>query len=120
MKIFDINNIQLKIQSPGMSVSASLEGLLTRHIEKLGKTYPRIKKCEMLLRELKKKHDRNCMIEAKLFVPGNVLFAKDEEESFELAAKNMFEDLHDQLQRFKEKLQEKNSDVKRELSIKKI
>src|SRR3990172_3503196 len=108
MKSFDVNNIQLKIQSPGMSIPASLEDYLIRHIEKLGKTFSRIKKCEMLLRKLNKKHDRNCMIEAKLFIPGTMLFAKDEEESFELAAKQMFDDLRDQLQRCKERMQEKN------------
>jgi putative sigma-54 modulation protein len=111
MKTFDVDNIQLKIQSPGMSIPSSLEEYLFRHIEKLGKTFSRIRKCEMLLRELNKKHDRNCMIEAKLFIPGTILFAKDEEGNFELAAKKMFDDLHDQLLRYKERIQEKNADI---------
>jgi ribosome-associated translation inhibitor RaiA len=52
------------------------------------------------------------MIEAKLFIPGTMLFAKEEEDSFELAAKKTFDALRDQLVHYKERLQEKIADVK--------
>ena len=110
MKTFDVNNIQLKIQSPGMTVPASLENFLIAHIEKLGKIFPRIKKCETLLREQKDSRNKTCKIEAKLFIPRTMLFAADEADNFEFAAKNMFDDLRDQLLRYKEKVQKKNND----------
>ena len=65
MKIFDVNDIQLKIQSPGLVVDEVLEYYLLSHIEKLGKTFTRIniKKCELLLKEEKNGNRKNCLAE---------------------------------------------------------
>ena len=109
MKTFDVNNIQLSIQSPGMVVDDKLENYLVSHIEKLGKTFSRIKKCELLLREEKNGKKMNCMAEAKLFVPGHILFARSQEDNFKIASKNVFEELRDQLLKVKEKFADKRA-----------
>jgi ribosomal subunit interface protein len=109
MKTFDVNNMQLKIQSPGMVLDDALETYLVSHLEKLGKTFPRIKKCEMLLREEKNGSKKNCLAEGKLFVPGHFLFASSQEDNFKIAAKNMFGDLRDQLLKVKERFADKSA-----------
>jgi len=109
MKTFDVNDIQLKIQSPGITVNEELENYLVTHIEKLGKTFPRIKKCELVLREEKNGSKKNCLAEAKLFVPGNILFARSQEDNFRLASKNMFDDLREQVVKVKERFEKKKT-----------
>jgi ribosomal subunit interface protein len=73
-------------------------------IEKLGKTYGRIERCEMMLRDEKSMDKKNCGVEVKLFVPGNVLFASAKSENFHQASKSVFEDLNNQLLKIKGKL----------------
>ena len=107
MKTFDINNIQLKIQSPDVHVNEELNTYILGQIEKLGKTFSRIERCEMMLKAEKNSKNQNCQIEGKLFVPGQVLFASSKSDHFRMAAKMMFEDLHDQLYSFKEKMTDK-------------
>ena len=114
MKTFDINNIQLQIQSPGINVDTTLENFLISHIEKLGKAFSNITKCEVVLKEQKDSKGKNCLVEAMLFIPGSMLFSKEHEDNFHLAAKGVFEDLHDQLMKAKEKMQNKHAEVKEE------
>ena len=76
MKTFDVNNIQMKIQSPGIELGGVLEDYLINQIEKLGKIFPRIKKCEILFREEKNNKMKKFVVEAKLFVPENIHFSK--------------------------------------------
>jgi ribosomal subunit interface protein len=112
MKTFDINTIQLQIQSPGITVSEDLENHLISQIEKLGKIFPRIKKCEILLRNENESHNRNCVAEAKLFIPGNLFFSKEQEENFTIASNKVFDDLHDQIYKVKDKMKDVRKKVK--------
>lgn len=82
MKTFDINNIQLKVQSPGTVVSIDLEKYIINQVEKLGKTFSRIKKCEMLLKVERNGRNKNFMVETKLFAPDTILFSKENEDNF--------------------------------------
>jgi ribosomal subunit interface protein len=104
MKTFDINKIQLKIQSPNITVNGEFNDYILGQIEKLGKTYSRIERCEMMLKDEKSDNKKNCSVEAKIFVPGNVLFASDKNENFRQASKAVFEDLNNQLLKFKGKI----------------
>jgi putative sigma-54 modulation protein len=104
MKNFDVNGIQLKIQSPGTEINDALNDYIIGHIEKLGKIYGRIIKCEMVLSDEKSGIKKGSKAEVKLFLPGNVLFASGQEESFHVASKNVFADLEKQLRKFKEKI----------------
>jgi ribosomal subunit interface protein len=104
MKAFDINNIQLKVQSPGVELDDELSNFIIRSLEKLGKTFGNITGCEMMLKNEKDSKKMDCEVEAKIFVPGNVLFASAKNSSFRLASGLVFDDLHDQLYKYKEKL----------------
>lgn len=106
MKTFDVNNIQLTIQSPGIDVSENLREFLIQQIEKLGKLNPRMKKCEIILHNEKNDKLKNCVLEAKIFVPENMFFSKSQDVSYQLAARKVFEDLHEQLFKLKESLEE--------------
>lgn len=107
MKTFDVNNIQIEIQSPGMTVDAALENTLISHIEKLGKIFPRINKCELILRVEKDSTRKICFAEANLFLPSHVLFARSREVDFETATQKLFHELHEQLVKVKEKFEKK-------------
>jgi ribosomal subunit interface protein len=104
MKAFDVNNIQLKIQSPGVELNEELSDLIIRQLEKLGKTFGNITGCEMMLKNEKDSKKKDCEVEAKIFVPGNMLFASAKDSNFRLASGMVFDDLHDQLYKYKEKL----------------
>ncbi len=103
MKKFDINNIQLTIQSPHINTHDEVNDYLISRIEKAGNTFAHIEKCEVVLRIDNNHKNKECEVDVKLFVPGNVLFAKEKESNFLLAAKNVFDDLQHQLQKIKEK-----------------
>lgn len=107
MKTFNVNAIQLRIQSIGFDTGKELEDIIINEIEKLGKYFSRIKKCEVILKKEKDERNQGYIAEAKLFVPLNVLFAETRSTNFTLATKRMFDDLNDQLLRYKEKLTEK-------------
>jgi len=104
MKAFDVDNMQLKIQSPGVELDEELSSLIIRRLEKLGKTFGNITGCEMMLQYEKDSRKQDCEVEAKIFVPGNVLFASAKNTSFRIASGMVFDDLHDQLYKYKEKL----------------
>ena len=108
MKTFDINKIQLTIQSPGIVIDEKLQNYLISKIDKLGRTYLRIKKCELVLRLEKNSQNKNFITEGKLFVPRNILFAKQRDVNFKIASRKMFDDLFDQLLKHKEKRQKNN------------
>jgi ribosomal subunit interface protein len=107
---FDINNIQLKIQSPHVTINEELNDYIILQIEKLGKLFHRIERCEAML--LTRKNDQKdvCEMEVKIFVPGKVLFAKEHKVNFRLAAQFVFEDLYNQLYKFKDQLKEPGSE----------
>ena len=104
METCDINKIQLTMQSPHFKVNKELNNYLLSEIEKLGKTYNRIDKCEIVLRTIADKTINKSEVDIKLFIPGNLLFATAKESTFKLAGKKVFEDLEAQLSEFKEKI----------------
>src|SRR5436190_19890399 len=105
MKSFDINKIRLKIQSPHITLDDGLNDYILNQIEKLGKIYGNIEGCEMMFRDEKNKNKENCAVEAKIFVPAHVFFATGKSDSFRLSIKIVFDDLHHQIYKFKEKIQ---------------
>lgn len=111
MKTFDINNIQLKIQSPDEHFDPAMEEYCVTQVEKLGVIMPRITGCEVMLTREKESHKKNSIAEIKLFVPGAVLFSKEQDENYRLAAKHAFDDVRDQLLKLKGKREDKSVDL---------
>jgi ribosomal subunit interface protein len=109
MHSFDINKIQLKIQSPHVRVNDEFNDYMIEQIEKLGKIYSRIERCEIMLHTRKNDQKEFCEVEIKIFVPGKILFAKEQKSNFRLSAQSVFEDLHNQITKFKGQLNEQSS-----------
>jgi ribosomal subunit interface protein len=109
MNEFDINAIQLKIQSPELTLDETFHDFILDHITKLGNLFNRINKCEMMLR---KESSRKNMMEAdiKIFVPGNMLYATGKHTDLRMAVTEAFHDVQEQLYRYKEKLKDHNTD----------
>ena len=108
MTAFEINKIALKIQSPDFQLQEELRVFLLEQIEKLGKIFNRIESCEVNLRINKSADHENCFVEAKIFVKGNMLFASGKSDSFHVASRIAFADLHGQLSKFKDKVTDKS------------
>ncbi len=106
---FDINKIQLQIQSPHVTINEELNDYIIAQIEKLGKLFNRIERCEAMLLTRKNSQKEVCEMEVKIFVPGKTLFAKEHKANFRLAAQFVFDDLYAQLQKFKGHLNESGS-----------
>lgn len=67
MKTFNLNDIQLRIQSIDFDVNKELEGTIINGIEKLGKHFSRIKKCEVILKKEKNNRNLGFIAEGKTF-----------------------------------------------------
>jgi ribosomal subunit interface protein len=107
MKTFDVNNIQLKIQAPGVQLTPELVNYILQQIDKTGKLFDGIKKCEMILKQEKNDRKNNFTVEAKLFIPDNILFASLQDSDFKITVKNAFDNLRDQLMKSKDRWDKK-------------
>lgn len=99
--------MNITIESPGIDLRSYTEGVIEKKLEKLEKYFDKIEKCDVLIR--KEQHDKRdgFMIEAKMYVPGTVLFAKEQSDSFESAANEVALDLESQLRKYKDRLYQK-------------
>ncbi len=95
------------LQSPRIRLSNRMERVLFEKFERLEKVSDRIIRCEVVLRKEKADDDNNFIVEARLNIPGNDLFAKESGPKFEIAAENACADLERQFRKRKTKLQPK-------------
>jgi putative sigma-54 modulation protein len=100
--------MEIKIQSVHFNADQKLEDYLTQRLEKLSTFYDRIQRAEVFLRlENQGAPVQDKVVEIKVAVPGQTLFAKHTERSFEKAADEVAENLRRQLKKHKEKIQGK-------------
>ena len=87
--------------------SKKTESLISRKFQRFEKMFEGISLCQIMLK--KEKHDKKkeFIIEAKLSVPGNDLYASEQAESFEIAAEKVCVDLEKQVRKHKEMLNRK-------------
>lgn len=97
--------MRLRMQSVHFDADIKLLDFIQKRADKLDTFYDRIIDGEVILR-LNKDSDKkeNKMIEIKINVPGEQLFAKDQAASFEAAADEAIEGLRRQLKKHKEKV----------------
>jgi len=98
--------MQLQIESPHIEVGEKVTDLIRKKFDHLAKRYDRINRCDVVLRKEKSESQKYFLIEAKMEVPGKILFARDEAESFEIALDKLIHDLEHQLNRHKEEIEE--------------
>jgi putative sigma-54 modulation protein len=99
--------MQYIFQSPNIKVSAKANQAIQKKFERFEKLYDRIEQCHVVLKTEKDGKQENCIVEARLVVPGNDLFARERARSFELAAENACLDLESQIKKRKAKLNKK-------------
>jgi putative sigma-54 modulation protein len=82
---------------------AKLLDFIQKRIDKLETFYDRFIDGEVFLRLDKDSTNANKIVEVKLNIPGNQLFAKEKSDSFEAGIDSASEALRRQIKKFKEK-----------------
>jgi len=96
--------MKLNVQSIHFDADQKLIDFIQRKVDKLETFYDEILGGDVFLKLGKGEHAReNKIVEIKLFVPGENLFAKDQSTTFEAATDQVVEALRSQLLKFKEK-----------------
>lgn len=95
--------MNLKIQSIHFHADKKLHSLLEKRIHKLSTFYQPILHGEVFLKVEKADDQENKQVEIRLHVPGSKLFAKEQAQSFEVAASAATESLRRQLRKLKGK-----------------
>ncbi len=84
-----------------------MEQILFEKFERLEKLSDRIIRCEVVLRKEKNDTEDYFLVEARLIIPGNDLFAKESGPKFEVAAEKACLDLERQCRKRKTRQQPK-------------
>jgi len=98
--------MKLQIHSIHFDADSGLLDFVQKRVDKLETFFDRIISGEVYLRLEKNEAKENKIVEIKLFLPGDSIFAKEQDASFEAAADEAVESLKRQIKKYKEKLQE--------------
>jgi putative sigma-54 modulation protein len=99
--------MKLDIQSIHFDADQKLLDVIQAKLDKLDQYFDRIASGDVFLRLEKSETRDNKLVEIKLIVPGNDLFASKRAASFEEAADEAVEALRRQVKKLKERLQER-------------
>ena len=94
--------MKLLIESPRCEAGEKLVQQIENRFAHLDKIHGHINHCDVVLKREKNSQQKSCSIEARVEVPGSLLFAMEKEETFECALTKLVEDLEHQLRRYKE------------------
>lgn len=95
--------MKLQMHAVHFDADPKLIDFIQRKTEKLEAIYERIVDGEVFLKLENGEAIDNKIVEIKINIPGNQLFAKEQDESFEAAADRTVEALRRQLKKYKEK-----------------
>lgn len=96
--------MKLQVQSLHFDADGKLIDFIQKKLDKLETFYDKIIGAEVILRLEKDDGKENKIVEAKLSIPGNDLFAKEKAKSFEAATDEVYEALRRQLHKYKDKI----------------
>ena len=96
--------MQIKIHSIHFDADGKLEAFIENKINKLANFFDQIISAEVFLRLQKNDKKENKIVEIKLMIPGNDLFAKKQSKTFEEATDIAIDALKTQIKRKKERL----------------
>lgn len=96
--------MKLQMHSIHFDADQKLIDFIQKKADKLDTFYDRIIDGEVFMRLDKNEKNENKIVEIKLNVPGKILFAKQQADSFEAATDEAVEALRRQLKKFKEKV----------------
>ncbi|MEO8772051.1 MAG: ribosome-associated translation inhibitor RaiA [Ferruginibacter sp.] len=97
--------MQIIIQSPDVTITDALTKFINAKIGRLEHLYDRIEKAEVFLKIEKSGSDEVKVCEIRLVIPGNDLFVKKEEETFEAAVSKANDALRGEIDKMKTKFQ---------------
>lgn len=100
--------MKLKVSSLKFDADEKLLDFVQKKADKLDTFYDKIIDGEVNMHLEKSERKENKIVEIKVNVPGTILFAKEQSNSFEAAADEAIEALRRQLKRHKEKQLELN------------
>ena len=95
--------MKTQIQAVNFSADKELEEFIGKKLDKLETYYDKIVGAEVFLKTDKNDKKNNKIVEIKIGVPGNDMFASQKSHSFESAADEATEALRRQIKKFKEK-----------------
>lgn len=95
--------MKLQMHSIHFDADVKLLDFIQKRLDKLETFYDRFIDGEVFLRVDKDSQKENKTVEIKLNIPGNQLFAKEKNDSFEAAVDAAVEALRRQVKKFKEK-----------------
>jgi len=98
--------MQLLIESPGLKIEDQLLNSIQSKFGHLDRLYNRITKCRVLLKKENNDRDDKYLIEAKLIVPGKVLYAQEQSGNFEASLPKVVDGLKHQLEHYKHEREE--------------
>ena len=96
--------MKLQMHSIHFNADVVLIDFIQKKADKLETFFDRIIDGEVFMRLEKNESNENKIVEVKLNIPGNKLFAKEHAKTFEAAADEAVESLRRQLKKHKEKL----------------
>lgn len=96
--------MKIKIQSIHFDADSRLLNFIEQKVKKLLQIYDDIIGAEVFLRLEKVQDMENKIVEIKVFIPGNDVFAKKQTKTFEESTDECVEALRKQLRKHKEKL----------------
>jgi putative sigma-54 modulation protein len=94
--------MQIVINAPGLQRNERLETAIEKKFQQLQKFYDRIVKCTISLKEDPDSARNKRKVEVKLSVPGKILFASEQTETFDNAIQQVYDVILRQLNRYKE------------------
>lgn len=99
--------MQYIIQSPRVRISEKTEIMLQEKFDRFEKLFDRVMQCHLVLKKEKNGEQDYFLVEARLAVPGNDLYASEQASSFEIAAEEVCLNLERQIRKHKDKLNRK-------------
>ena len=96
--------MNIKIQSIHFDADQKLTDFINEKLSKIENGFGEIVDCEVFLKLDKNTTTENKVVEIKLLIPGNGLFAKRQCKTFEEATDQSIDALRKQIKKYKEKL----------------
>jgi len=90
------------IRSPGVQLNDRTHIGIQQQLEKIDHLLPGMIICEVLVTKEKNSKARPCVVQAKVVMPGNDLFAKENGRNYLHAARLLARDLENQIRKIKE------------------
>ena len=96
--------MQIQILSTHFEADEELLKFVTKKFRRLEKLYSRLERCNVILKHEKNSRNKKCVVEVRLAVPGEDIFASERAETYQQAIELLLDDLKKQVVKRKEKL----------------